>query len=203
MNQLNDHDTAMSDVPLFIEFGPCDNMDYDADTDNEEYDLADDDFDKKTQVEEDAHQDYVTHQELDAMKRMVQEMRRNPELLHQSPVYPKTIPSINDTSALEPSSRSHFSYVKSQVSSQDAFQALTSLPTDRACALHTPSTQHVSPYCQECYSSSVSPTKLNTQFNALIYQVPPLPFRQKREVAVMDWVPDYLPLVRASKRSCP
>ena len=177
MNHLYDQDTDTSDVPSVIEFYPC--GDTDGDTDKM-YDLADGDFDINTQTEGKARQDYVSHQDLDGMKRMINEMLRNPELLYQLPVYSKgAVPSFSDASALDPKGRAHSSNVESQISSQVEFQEKNFLPTGRRCAFVTTTTQNVTLYCQECNSSSVSPTGINMQINALslLSQLPPLPFR--------------------------
>mmetsp|Transcript_24612 Transcript_24612/g.51540 ORF Transcript_24612/g.51540 Transcript_24612/m.51540 type:complete len:190 (-) Transcript_24612:92-661(-) len=188
MNNLNGQDAAMSDVPSFIEFSPSDNaMDYDADG---EYDLADcDGFDMNTQeVTEEATQhqhqhqhqlqdaDYVSYQELDAMKRMIQDMRRNPELMHQSPVYSKSILSLNDGPTPALPGRTENCQVVSPRG--ETFHAMTmgmhgliTPPTTRKAA---------SPYCQECSGLSMSPTKQNKQteiIHPLRSQLPTLPFR--------------------------
>mmetsp|Transcript_18107 Transcript_18107/g.27422 ORF Transcript_18107/g.27422 Transcript_18107/m.27422 type:complete len:197 (-) Transcript_18107:88-678(-) len=195
MNNLNGQDAAMSDVPSFIEFSPSDNaMDYDADG---EYDLADcDGFDMNTQeVTEEATQhqhqhqhqlqdaDYVSYQELDAMKRMIQDMRRNPELMHQSPVYSKSILSLNDGPAPALQRRPYYpKNEKSQAASprDEEFYALVSLTMDGMYGLVTPDTQKALPYCQECSGLSMSPPNQNKQTeltHLMISQFPPLPFR--------------------------
>jgi len=188
MKNLNDQDIVIFDVPSFIEFSPSDNaMDYDADG---EYDLTDcDDVDMNTQgviTEEEATQhqrqhqhqdaDYVSYQELDAMKRMIQDMRRNPELMHQSPVYSKSILSLNDGPV--PALQRRPEKCQSLSPRDETFHAMAM----GQCGPVTPPTDRKapSPYCQECSGLSMSPTKRNKQtkiIHHLISQLPSLPFR--------------------------
>jgi len=171
-------------VPAFIEFTEEDAMDCDADN----YDdlLGEDCYfdyhapgnssthhiEEETRQQEHAYpDDVVTHRELDAMKHMIQEMRRNPALLHQSPVYSKSLLSCDDTIDMK------------------AEEALKNLPTlarrsrreeqnKTFSGLVTPTAPQEtmsSHYCLECnVSSSASRPKINVK--ALMSRAPPLPF---------------------------
>mmetsp|Transcript_37480 Transcript_37480/g.69361 ORF Transcript_37480/g.69361 Transcript_37480/m.69361 type:complete len:188 (+) Transcript_37480:108-671(+) len=186
MNNVNDHDAAMSDVPSFIQFSPNDAvMYYGTDYEDEGCDINKKDIKEEVNQKQYKHQDnrYVSHQNLDAMKRMIQEIRRNPELMHQSPVYSKSILSLNDGPAPALQRRPYYpKNEKSQAASprDEEFYALVSLTMDGMYGLVTPDTQKALPYCQECSGLSMSPPNQNKQTeltHLMISQFPPLPFR--------------------------
>ena len=156
-NQTNAHTAAKaSGVPSFIEFVSDDARSCDADDD---CDLLDIDFHHNAHeapAAEAAPKDAaVTRRELDAMKKMVHDMRRNPELLHLSPAY--------SHSRASPLFRSMGS--ASTPYSHGAYRSLA-----------TPNTQKS--YCQECHSSS-GPTH-GAQGGINLADLPPPPFRFER-----------------------
>ena len=110
-NDVNDHDAAMSDVPSFIDFSPSDTvMDYGTDYEDEGCDINTKDVKEEASQKQYKHRDnhYVSYQDLDAMKQMIQEMRQNSKLMHQSPVYSKYILSLNNGPAPALQRRPHY-----------------------------------------------------------------------------------------------
>ena len=99
----------MSGVPTYIEFSPSQFehdgaiMDYDADIECISMASTEhgDDFTLEnyaTPVEQQQQEPaLVSHKDLDAMKQMIFQMRQNPELLHQSPVYSKSVLSCSNS----------------------------------------------------------------------------------------------------------
>lgn len=149
---------------IFVEVDPADldPMDYDFFTD-------DDSYNEDVFFDQEDDDDYnVTRQDLDALKRMVQEIRDNPVLLLQSPVYSNR-PNMFTNSQEQPS--------PSQV-------ALTgpSLFTDQNWTrLPLAQKTQVDPsfLCQECSSANVCSPSPTDQLHplAIIHEIPPLPFQ--------------------------
>ena len=158
-------DVAMEGIPTYIEIAPrnFDSMDYDYCTDDdsqteEDFNMYEDEYD-------------LTHEDLDALKMMVQEMRDNPNLLFCSPVYSKS------TIALTMSTRTPPTRIASP-------RAVSSPLADRDMARSPfiPITHYADPtfLCQECCNTlnlcSPSPSQ---QFHPLsiVQEIPPLPFQ--------------------------
>lgn len=186
-----------NNIPAIVDLAQHDSvsaMDYDADNEccsiATEHDWYFDDDD--TQVEEEANAvadqqvvNDVSHQELNAMKRMISEMIQNPDLLYQSPVYSKSVVSCyNSRQGPTPAARYPYSakyQVQVAASSSSGFL--------RRGALVTPITQKASPYfCQECTANSGSNTMpysmspppkpvMKVNDREFIAKCPPLPFR--------------------------
>ena len=159
---------SMEGVPafIFVEVDPVDldPMDYDFFTDD------DDSYNGDVILDLDEDDGYdVTRQDLDALKRMVQEIRDNPSLLTQSPVYSDRANML--TNSQDRPSPSQVVLTGPYLSTE---QTWTRLPL-------APKT-HVDPsfLCQECNSTNVcspSPTEQFHPFAIFEGIIPPLPFQ--------------------------
>ena len=93
------------EVPPFVEFNQQ-HMNDNNDDDCDDYllSIAADDkqqHDEEPSVDHNHDNNDVTKQDLDSMKQMIRDILRNPELLHQSPVYSKSVISCQDDSREE------------------------------------------------------------------------------------------------------
>ena len=141
---IMNHSNAMNnaDLPLVIEFNsqPKNAADYDADNEwfsskatseqeffgncNDNIQVEREGRTTTAEATDDNHDrevpDVVSQHELDAMKRMVFEMRRYPELLHHSPVYSKSVQSLRLPYSMMPQMNSGIedSHLKSTLARQ-------------------------------------------------------------------------------------
>jgi hypothetical protein len=167
-----------ADVPAIIEIAPRDegSMDYDCYTDTEDVSQTDEMYDHNQQHHDDRYE--VSHQDLDALKRMVREMLANPDLLLCSPVYSKVaittkthqITPIHDASSSAPQAPAPTT-VSSSRTSLIGLNSVTSM-------------QDIIPtyLCQECNSNVLlSPRPIEPVHpSSFIQQIPSLPFQATR-----------------------
>ncbi len=169
MSQLSPRNVKsdpMEGVPtyIYIEVDPIDldHMDYDFFTDDDS--CAEDDF-----FDLGKDNDYdVTCQDLEALKRMVREIRDDPVLLLQSPIY-----SNNANMFINSQARSSPSQVALADPSLFTHQEVSRLPLVRKTHVDQ------SFLCQECNSANVCSPSPTDQFPlAIIEEIPPLPFQE-------------------------
>ena len=147
----------MEAVPTYIEIPPVDldSMDHDYFTDDDDSFADDELFD---QCEDDY--DELTKQDLDALRRMVRDIRDNPVLLLQSPIYSNIMANPQSS----PTQVAH---------TAPSLIADSQLPLARKT--------HVDPsfLCQECNSANVCSPSPTDRFYPMvrIQDIPPLPFR--------------------------
>lgn len=164
MNVPTNIEIASQDLEYTIDF------DYNSDDENS----IEGDFDHQLHYDDNGKYD-VSRQDLDALKRMVREMRANPELLHKSPVYSNAVVSMSN------------SY---QISPFCTYDASIAPPSPVSTMATSSRTRFVSPMegsqvylCQECNSDNVSSSQRPIeQFHpsTLVPQIPTLPFQVKR-----------------------
>jgi hypothetical protein len=170
MNQLTPRNITsdpMEGVPayIYIEVDPInlDHMDYDFFSDDDSFN--EDDF-----VDLGEDNDYeVTCQDLEALKQMVREIRDNPDLLLQSPIYSNTVNMFIDSRAMSSPSQ-----VVLADPSLFTNQELSRLPLARKTLVNP------SFLCQECNSANVCSPSPTDQCHplAIISEIPPLPFQK-------------------------
>lgn len=156
----------MEAVPTYIEIPPVDldSMDHDYFTDDEDSYAEDELFD---QCDEDDYD--VTNQDLDALRRMVREIRDNPVLLLQSPIYSCIANPLTNNYSLNQSSPTQVAHTA------PSLIADSQMPLARKT--------HVDPsfLCQECNYANVnvcSPSPTDRFYPMVrIQDIPPLPFR--------------------------
>lgn len=182
MRNCDDDDVV---VPTIIEIAPrreIELMDYEFYTDAEDdTSLTEEDDDcrhlfQRQQNENEPDYD-VSHQDLDALKRMVRDMLANPDLLHTSPVYSK----ISVTSTRNPISPNHVALVPSPASERSAGAMVSS--SRRSFGISVTPMQDIAIYlCQECSSSdhdvpsALRPLEMHPP-SSLIQKIPTMPFR--------------------------
>ena len=156
----------MEAVPTYIEIPPVDldSMDHDYFTDDDDSFADDELFD---QCEDDY--DELTKQDLDALRRMVRDIRDNPVLLLQSPIYSNIANPLTNNCSLN------------QLSPTQVAPTAPSLIADSQLPLARKT--HVDPsfLCQECNYANVnvcSPSPTDRFYPLVrIQDLPPLPFR--------------------------
>jgi len=207
------------EVPPFVEF----NQQHMNDNNNDDCDddllsIAADDkqhYDGEPSVDHN-HDDNdvtVTKQDLNDMKQMINDMLRNPELLHQSPVYSKTVISCQDdsmeamattTQAAAASISTPKNTIKSTSVSYSTSRRRTtqSSSTIAAWPISRRTTQSSMSFCQECSDSPAEVSKLSVaatrypsrsgqksteqqaiNFKRVVSQAPPLPFSRSSRAA--------------------
>ncbi|KAL7431534.1 hypothetical protein ACHAXH_004513 [Discostella pseudostelligera] len=159
-------EVPMEGVPTMIEIAPVDldGMEYDYFTDDDSY-SDDSDFDP---YEDDDYD--VSRQDLDALRRMVLEIRNNPVLLLQSPIYSDSNTAITSTN------------LHGRVSPTQVALPAPSLFTSRDMSrLPLAPMTHVDPsfLCRECYTANLcSPSPIAQIHPSVpIRDIPPLPFQ--------------------------
>ena len=185
------------EVPPFVEF----NQQHMNDNNNEDCDddllsiVADDkqQHDEVTSVDLKGEEE-VTNQDLDSMKQMIHDMLL---LLHQSPVYSKTVISCQDDSREAMATTSQAAAVSisipkntiksTPVSYSTARRRTTqSSSTTTAWPISRRTTQSSMSYCQECSDSPTEVSKLSQQainFKRVVSQAPPLAFPRSSRAA--------------------
>ena len=162
-------------VPPFVEFNQQHmNSNNDDDCDDDLLSIAADD--KQQHFEEpspvDDNDDDVTNQDLNAMKQMIYDCLRNPELLlHQSPVYSKTVISCQNDSREAMATTSQAAAASIPTPKNTIKSTSVSYPTSRRRTTQSSSTTTAWPisrrttqssmsFCQEC-SDGVSPAEVS------------------------------------------
>ena len=113
-------------------------------------------------------------EDLNAMKRMVHDMLRNPELLHMSPFYSEIVGGVASSSTQSSSvaAVSHASPSSSPLKRETTFMLVTPVTA-------TETTTPMSPYlCQECNCSvpPLLPVRTSHTRTLIMTGAPPLPF---------------------------
>ena len=186
MKNCDDDDDDDVVVPTIIEIAPrreIEFMDYEYNTDAEDdTSLTEEDVDHhhhlfQRQQNENKPEYDVSHQDLDALKRMVREMLANPDLLHTSPVYSE----IAVTSTSNPISPNHVALVPSPASERSAGAMVSSSRSSFGISV-TPMQDIAIYLCQECSSSdydvpsALRPLEMHPP-SSLIQKIPTMPFR--------------------------
>ena len=177
-------------IPSYIEFTPqtddncaaydnngggdgCDLTSYmdDDSTENGDYNARD--YGNWRGRGEDTTRD-VSCEDIDAMKRMVHDMLRDPELLHMSPFYSEIVGGVASSSTQSSSvaAVSHASPSSSPLKRETTFMLVTPVTA-------TETTTPMSPYlCQECNCSvpPLLPVRTSHTRTLIMTGAPPLPF---------------------------
>ena len=164
------------EVPPFVEFNQQHYMNdnNDDDCDDDLLSIAADDEQQHFGEPSVAHhkEEDVTKQDLNAMKQMINDMLLNPELLHQSPVYSKTVISCQDDSreeAMATTSQAAAASIptpKNTIESTSVSystsrrQTTQSSSTTTAWPISRRTTQSSMSFCQEC-SDGGSPAEVS------------------------------------------
>ncbi len=160
---------ANADVPAIIEIAPRDedSMDYDYCTDTEDASQTDETYAHNQQHHDDRYE--VSHQDLDALKRMVREMLANPDLLLCSPVYSK-VAITTKTHQITP--------IHASLSAPQT-PAPTTVSSSRTSLIGLKSVTSM-PLCHECNSNALLSSMPIEQVPLIIEKIPTLPFQATR-----------------------
>ena len=163
------------EVPPFVEFNQQHMNDNNDDCDDDLLSIVADDKQQHDEVASVDDDNDVTKQDLNAMKQMIYDMLLHPELLHQSPVYSKTVISCQDDNSREeamattsqaaaasiPTPKNTVKSTSVSYSTSRRRTTQSSSSTTTAWPISRRTTQSSMSYCQECSDSPAEVSKLS------------------------------------------